>query len=142
MTRRLAAFLVLALALGAWTGSAAEGPIAVIVHPRRTTPLDLEDVARIFFGRRRFWDDGRAITPLNLPSGTPLRERFSRRVLREDSARLAAYWNEQYFHGVFPPAVLSSPDAVKRYVGGDPNAIGYIDAGDVDDTVRVVLTID
>lgn len=140
--RRLAAALAIALALGCGTAFAADPPIAVIVHPQRTASLGMDDVARIFLGRRRFWDDGPAITALNLPAGSPLRERFSHRVLRLDGARLAAYWNERYFHGVFPPTVLSSPDAVKRYVAGDRNAIGYIAAADVDDTVRVVLTIE
>ncbi|MFN8543888.1 MAG: hypothetical protein U0807_06755 [Candidatus Binatia bacterium] len=118
------------------------GGLVVIVHPARTGTLGADDVARIYLGRRRFWDDGAAIVALNLPAGTPVRERFSRRVLRDDSAHLADYWNAQYFHGVLPPAVLSSSDAVKRYVAADRKAIGYIEAGDVDETVRVVLTLE
>jgi ABC-type phosphate transport system substrate-binding protein len=122
-----------------WAGDA---PLVVIVHPERRDALTVDDLARVYLARMRFWRDGTPIVPLNLPAGTALRERFSRQVLHEDSAHLAAYWNERFFHGVFPPAVLSSTDAVKRYVASDRRAIGYIEAAQVDDTVRVVLRLD
>jgi hypothetical protein len=51
---------------------------------------------------------------------------------------LLSYWNQQYFEGTFPPAPLASDEAVLRYVAARPNAIGYLDARLVDDTVRVV----
>ncbi len=57
------------------------------------------------------------------------------------SGALAAYWNDQYFLGTFPPVTLSSTEAVKRYVASDPNAIGYVEASSVDSTVRVVLDL-
>ena len=141
--RRLGILLVLGLVLiGVTAGRAADPALVVIVHPDRAATLAIDEVGRIYRGRRRFWDDGSAIVALNLPSGTSLRERFSQRVLHGDSAQLAAYWNEQYFHGLFPPTVLSSGDAVKRYVASDPKAIGYIEAADVDASVRVVLTLE
>lgn len=121
---------------------AADPALVVIVHPERTDALTRDDLARIFLARKHFWGDGSPIVPINLPAGGPLRERFSREVLHDDSAHLAAYWNEQYFHGVLPPAVLSSTDAVKRYVAGERRAIGYIEASRVDGSVRVVLTIE
>jgi hypothetical protein len=38
-------------------------------------------------------------------------------------------------------ATLSSTEAVKRHGAPDPNAIGCVDAGSVDSTVRVVLEL-
>jgi hypothetical protein len=113
--------------------------VVIILHPRRTSQLSLEDVAQIYLKRRRFWEDGSPVVPLNLSSGTPLRERFSRVVLRESEARLAEYWNRQYFYGIFPPATLASTEVVRRYVASDPNAIGYLPASEVDGSVRAVL---
>jgi ABC-type phosphate transport system substrate-binding protein len=131
--------LAAVLALLAPTRGAEAVDVVVIVHPRRTSQLSLEDVAQIYLKRRRFWDDGSPVVPLNLPSGTPLRERFSRVVLRDSEARLAEYWNRQYFYGIFPPATLASTEAVRRYVASDPNAIGYLPASEVDGFVRAVL---
>lgn len=138
MARWLAAALVLVQVLAA----TADEALVVIVHPTCEASLSRDDVARIFLLRQRFWKDGSPIVPLNLPPGSPLRERFSRSVLGTDAAKLVEYWNRQYFQGVFPPAVLSSPDAVKRYVAGDRKAVGYVGASQVDDSVRVVLRLE
>ena len=119
----------------------AEPALAVIVHPQGAAQLTAEDVANIFLKKRRFWADGQPIVALNLPPGSVLREGFSRAVLGSDSSHLAAYWNQQYFQGVFPPVTLSSSAAVKRYVATERNAIGYIDAAEVDDSVRVMLRL-
>jgi hypothetical protein len=124
-------------------GSAEEKPsIAVIVHPARHAELSVDDLAQIYLRRKRFWDDGAPIVPLNIAAGTPLRNVFSRVVLRQDEARLADYWNRQYFYGILPPATLASTKAILRYVASDPNALSYVPATEVDGSVRVVLRLD
>ncbi len=45
------------------------------------------------------------------------------------------------FQGIFPPAILESSGGVKRYVAADRNAIGYVEASEVDDSVRVALSV-
>jgi hypothetical protein len=119
-----------------------EGRVAVIVHPERRAELSLDEVAQIYLRRKRFWDDGTTIVPLNLPSEAPLRARFSRLVLRQTTARLADYWNRQYFDGILPPTTLASTEAVRRYVASDANAIGYVPVSEVDGSVRVVLHLE
>ena len=61
---------------------------------------------RIYLKRQRFWDDGHAIVAINQEVATPAREAFTRLVFGDEAARLPAYWNEQYFHGVLPPIIL------------------------------------
>lgn len=117
-------------------------PLAVIVHPERRAELSVDDLAQLYLRRRRFWNDGDPIQPLNLPGGTPLRSAFSSSVLRQSEARIAEYWNRQYFYGVLPPATLASTEAVRRYVASDPNAIGYVPLSEVDASVRVVFELD
>jgi ABC-type phosphate transport system substrate-binding protein len=138
--RLLAAALLLALLATGRVG-AGDTPLVVIVHPSRTDTVGLSDLAGIYLRKRRLWYDGAPIVPLNRESGSAARETFSTRVLGSDSAHLASYWNDAYFNGIFPPAVLSSSAAVKRYVATEPQAIGYIDPADVDDSVRAVLTL-
>jgi len=139
MTRRvLGAALVLVLLAPA--ASAPESPpLAVVVHRTRHDELSLADLAQVYLRRKRFWDDGTPIVPLNLPAGTPLRVAFSRAVLQRSETDLADYWNRQYFYGVLPPATLASTAAVLRYVAADPNAVGYVPLPEVDDSVTVVL---
>jgi len=120
----------------------AGSPLAVIVHPDRVVHLTVEDLARVYLKKRRFWGDGAPIIPVNLESGNAAREYFSQRVLGRDSHYLSAYWNQMYFQGIFPPVALSSSAAVKRYVAAERNAIGYVDASEVDASVRVVLLLE
>jgi ABC-type phosphate transport system substrate-binding protein len=116
--------------------------LAVIVNPSRPDKLDRIDVARIYLRTRRFWSDGSPIVPLNLEAESPTRVAFTSRVFSLDPEHLAAHWNAQYFHGIFPPTVLTTAAAVKRYVATDPRAIGYVDVRDIDDTVRVILKLE
>ena len=124
--------------------AAAEAPvrIAVIVHPSRQAELSADIVGQIYLRRKRFWEDGTPIIPLNLAAGTALRERFSRRVLGQSEERLADYWNRQYFYGILPPSTLASTAAIVRYVASEPNALGYVPADEVDASVRVVLNLE
>lgn len=116
--------------------------LAVIVHPDRSAVTSIDELAQIYLRRKRFWSDGNPIVPLNLPAGTPLRMEFSRSVLRQSEARLAEYWNRQYFYGILPPATLASTDAVLRYVASEPNAIGYVPASEANETVRIALHLE
>jgi ABC-type phosphate transport system substrate-binding protein len=104
--------------------------------------MSAQEIGGIYLKKRRFWDGGDPIVPLNREASSAARETFSRRVLGGGSAAFVGYWNDQYFHGVFPPTTLSSSDAVKRYVAADRNAIGYIWSTEVDDSVRVLLRVE
>ena len=139
-TSRLALLLGFLLLAAASAGE--RESVAVIVNPARRVELSVDDLAQIYLRRRRFWDDGAPVVPLNLSSTDPLRERFSRLVLRQSDVRLAEYWNRQYFYGIFPPTTLVSTEAMRRYVASDPNAIGYLPASQVDGSVRVLLHLD
>jgi ABC-type phosphate transport system substrate-binding protein len=139
--RFAAALCFLALLLPAATGGS-DSRIAVIVHRDRRDALDVTAVASIYLRKRRFWADGAPIVPINREADSGLRERFTRRVFATASGQLSAYWNRQYFHGILPPATLSSTPSMKRFVSEEPNAIGYVEADAVDSSVRVALMLD
>lgn len=132
---------ILFFVVAALAGPARAGDLAVIVHADRNVHLTTSDVARIYLKRRRFWENGEAIVPVNRNSGSSTREAFVRMVFGEDARNLAVYWNRQYFRGVLPPATLASDEAVKRFVASERLAIGYIDPSLVDDSVRMVLRL-
>ncbi|HWP66853.1 MAG TPA: hypothetical protein VNO26_13155 [Candidatus Limnocylindria bacterium] len=136
----------IALCLGLLAGlAAAEEPlpnVVVIVHPSRATTVSRDDVQRIYLKQRRFWEDGRAILPVNREYGSDVRKAFEHLVFADWKVPLSRYWNEQYFLGVLPPATLASDSAVRQYVAARPDAIGYIDARNLDDSVRVVLRLE
>jgi ABC-type phosphate transport system substrate-binding protein len=121
--------------------AAEELELAVIVHPSRAAALTTEAVRRIFLKRQRFWDDGHAIVAINQEVATQAREAFTRLVFGAEAVRLPGYWNEQYFHGIMPPIILGSEQAVVRYVASRPDAIGYVDARRADASVAIALRL-
>ena len=138
---RLAALVMLVGMLLADSSPADERPeLVVITHPSRAIAIDADDLRRIFLKQRRFWPDGAPIVPINQESEA-LRELFDRVVLQSEPARLGAYWDRRYFEGVFPPITLASDEAVRRYVAAKPNAIGYVDARAVDESVHAAFRI-
>lgn len=148
--RRLAAAgaLVLALVLAGRLASAEEpkpasSRWAVIVHPDNPVRrMDASELERIYRRRMRYWPDGGAILPLNLPSGEPLRTSFTEAILHDSDEALATFWNREYFQGTAPPVVLRSSRAVRAYVATTPTAIGYVDRTELDASVAEVEIVD
>lgn len=135
--------VLFALALCLLAGAAAaEQGLAVIVAPGHPlAALDRRGLAAIFKRQRRVGADGAALVPVNLPATAPLRIAFSRAVFAQDPAGLDSYWNERYFHGISPPHVVDSVEAMLRFVAATPGAIGYVPACRADARVRVLLLL-
>ena len=117
----------------------AEERIAVIVSPSVIDTVNSEELARMYQRKQRFWKNGTPIIPVNLSVEHPLRRSFSRLVLGAVPEDLVAYWNEQYFHGIAPPYVLTSEAAILQFVATTPGAIGYVNATAVNGDVHVLL---
>jgi ABC-type phosphate transport system substrate-binding protein len=115
--------------------------LVVIVHAERKTEISVEEIAQIYLKRRRFWEDGARVVPVNRDAGSDTRRLFDQRIFGAYAHQLVVHWNRQYFSGVLPPATLASDEAVKRFVAGEPLAIGYVHASAVDSSVRVVLNL-
>jgi hypothetical protein len=116
--------------------------IAVITHASPSTDMiSQEELSRIYRGKKLFWADGTRIIPVNLAADHPCRKRFSRVVLGLLPEEMQEYWNAQYFHGISPPYVLSSEEAVLRFVTETPGAIGYLCTTAITAPVKVLLLL-
>jgi ABC-type phosphate transport system substrate-binding protein len=112
--------------------------IVVIVHKDNVHTIDRTYVQQLYIGAVRGWPDGAAAMTLDQPDGSPAREQFSAGVLRRSPANVRAIWAQNIFTGRgLPPKVVSEQE-VKRIVADNRNAIGYIRASQVDDSVRVI----
>lgn len=139
------ALLMVALgaALPAARAAGTEYAIAVVVGRGQAAsgPLTPSLVAGIFARKRQLWADRTQILPVNLPASHPLRRSFSRWMFDKSPEEMQDYWNDQYFHGVLPPPVLASEEAVIRFVGGTSGAIGYVSVCMVDRRVEVLAIL-
>lgn len=134
-------WLMLSVLLLSYTVLGADEPIAVIVAPGYSKLLKKEDLALIFKRKKLFWSDGSKVQAVNLPASNPYRNVFSQAVLATSPEELEKYWNDMYFHGISPPYVVSSEEAVLRFVAETPGAIGYVPFCNVNGRVAIVLVI-
>lgn len=133
---------LLGLALPASEALAAERNFAVIAAPGVSEHrLTRETVSLIFRRKQNYWESGSRIQPVNLPPAHALRHAFSQAVLGQPPEAMEDYWREMYFHGVLPPHVLASEEAVILFVNSTPGAIGYISACPPERKLNIVLLV-
>jgi phosphate transport system substrate-binding protein len=106
----------------------AKDAIAIIVHPRNPiTDLSLSDIRQVFAGKIRNWSEiGGHLRPIVLVTreeGSGTREAFQKMVMEKEEINLEAL-------------VQDSNGAIRQVVGSDPNAIGYISLGLVNEKVK------
>jgi ABC-type phosphate transport system substrate-binding protein len=134
--------LVISAALILISGRAAADEILIIGSPSITVnALDPNQIAAIYLLRITNWPDGTHIVPVNREAVSAIRAEFTSRVLRQDNASLATYWNEMHFMGKMPPIVQQSEQAMLAFVRRVPGAIGYVSAATVPTGVKVLARI-
>lgn len=137
----LAALSLLAGALSAAAPVVAENIAVIVAKDAPEQTLDAGTLRDIYLKKIVLDAAGRRRVPVNLPADAPLREAFSQALFRKSSDELQDYWNQNYFHGITPPYVLASEDAVVRFVAQTPGAIGYVAGCHVTADVRQVLML-
>jgi hypothetical protein len=120
------------------------GPAIAVVVGHNLAPAETVSatlVLGMFARKRLLWSDRSPVLPVNLTASHPLRRAFSLWVFKKTPEQLQDYWNDQYFHGVLPPPVLASEEAVLRFVAATHGAVGYVSACNVDKRVDVIAVI-
>ncbi|MBA5640088.1 hypothetical protein H3H37_23785 [Duganella sp. LX20W] len=128
--------LLLATVIGLATVPVFATEIVVIVNPKNpATRMFSEQAGQFFLGKSAMF------TPIEHTDG-PLRSEFYRKVLDKDTSQVKTIWSKLVFTGkAIAPRELASSADVKKAVASDVNAIGYIEKAQVDDTVKVILTV-
>jgi len=131
LTLTAAALLALS-GLSAADSASRPGPAyQIIVNPaNRIDSIDRELLSDIFLKKVATWHNDWTVRPVQLSRRFPLRDQFTREVLKKSPSQLRSYWNRQIFSGKgVPPPDLESEDDVIRYVLSNKGAIGYLAAG-------------
>lgn len=121
--------------------SFADEPLVVIAnHDTVVTKISPDQATQIFLKQIQSWPDGKAIYPIDIKEGSPLRTEFYSKITGRSPAQLRAYWARQAFTGMgFPPKQVSTAKEVNKIVQNTSGAIGYVGKGESDGTVKVVL---
>lgn len=134
---RLLGSLLVALAWGGLAPAVHAGDVVLIAHPS-VPRLDRATVERIYTGKV-VEVAGIRVTPIDLPVGDVVRNRFLARWVGRDEERYTAYWTVRRYVGKgVPPREAVNAAEVNRLVAALPGGIGYIDEADLRPGVNVV----
>ena len=108
----------------------ARDAIAIIIHPKNPVEgLSLVGVRDMFSGKIKNWKElgghNHPITLVTREEGSGTREAFQKLVMGEEEISLEAL-------------VQDSNGAIRQVVSGDPNAVGYISLGLVNEKVKAL----
>lgn len=134
---------ILITSLAILISGATYADLAIITHPDTDTgAVDTQSARRLFLGERKSFPSGLHATPVNHIIGSPDRKEFFSLVLNMPESRYKRHWKRKISTGtVHTPAELKSYKEVLRSIANTPGSIGYIDAGKVNDTVKVLMIV-
>ena len=137
--RRTLVYSIAALLSAAPPAVLAQDVVAVVSAKSPVTALNAGQVADIFLGKTSRFPDGTQAVPIDLGEDSPARDRFYAQYTGKSPAQVKAHWSKIIFTGRGqPPRQAATPIEARKLIADNPNAIGYIDQSQVDNSVRVL----
>ena len=129
--------MLLAAGLAVGSAPALAGELVVVVNPKNpATRMFSEQAAQFFLGKSTVF------TPIEYDDGVAIRNDFYAKVLQKDAAQVKSIWSKLVFTGKgTAPKEYKTAAEVKKAIAADVSAIGYMDKSAVDDSVKVILTV-
>jgi ABC-type phosphate transport system substrate-binding protein len=133
--------LILGAALAAGLSANVEAQVVVVVNPKNPiNTLTPKHVSQLYTGSASTFPGGGGAELTDLPEASKLREEFLAKIVGRSDSQVRAAWVRLIFSGkALPPRILATPAEVRKFVAGNERAIGFIDRGSVDASVKVVL---
>lgn len=120
--------LVLGLVAALMPLSCAWGDLYIIANKELPiAQLDKSAIAAIYLLKKKQWDNGEDIMPINLPAQADARNHFSAEIFDSTPEKLGSYWDQMLFKGEMPPVIQNSEPAVILFVERIKGAIGYVE---------------
>ena len=100
----------------------------IIVHSSiQIEKLTKNELSDIFLKKKRNWNNGMQIKPVDLSESLGIREDFSEAIHGRKVSSIKAYWQKQIFTGKgVPPPEKNSNQEVQEYIEENIGAIGYV----------------
>ena len=122
--------------------SFASAEVVVVVNAKSSLQkATAAEIQQVFLGKRNEIN-GASLTPVDVSEGSEARKIFYDKVIEKDQAQLNAYWSRLIFTGKGqPPKTYFDEAEVVEVILEDEDTIGYIDAANVTEGLRVVYTV-
>lgn len=133
--------LLLVLGLLCASLAHADGLLIIASPEVKEAKISIEQLADIYTLKKTFWNNKIQAVPINREASSVEREEFSQAVFELSTHEMGEYWNRLSFQGMLPPIIQTSDQAVLGFVRSVPGAIGYINADQKPDGVKILLRL-
>jgi len=122
-------------------GEALGQPIAIVVN--KNNPIEdisPRELTKIFKKEKLFWPDSTKIYVILREAGSEEKDVALKTIYKMNNQQLKKFWITQIFREEITafPKVLRSDASIKRFIKTVPNAIGFINANSIDQSVKVL----
>jgi ABC-type phosphate transport system substrate-binding protein len=100
--------------------------------------LEKSDIAAIYLLKKKYWENGDDIMPINLPATADARTHFTAQVFDSTPEKLGSYWDKMLFKGETPPVTQNSEQAVIMFVERINGAIGYVETKPQSSQIKIL----
>jgi ABC-type phosphate transport system substrate-binding protein len=129
----------LALALTLVVNTVIADVVAVVSSKSTISSLSIAQVAEIFLGKVSRFPDGTPAVPIDQAEGSAARDEFYATFASKSPAQVKSLWAKIIFTGRGqPPKAVPNSTEVRKLLAANPQAIGYIERGAIDSTVKVL----
>jgi ABC-type phosphate transport system substrate-binding protein len=118
------------------------GGLLIIASPQvPVSAISVKQLADIYTLKKSFWAGNIQVVAVNREASSVERGIFTGAVFDLSPQELGEFWNRLAFQGKLPPLIQTSDQAVLGFVRSVPGAIGYINANQQPDGVKVLLRL-
>lgn len=122
----------------------AHAGVAIVVSSKsQAANLTTDQASQLFLGKTTSLAGAGEAQLINQAEGSAIRDTFYTKVTGKNAAQVKAIWARLLFSGsATPPKDAANAAEVKKLLGANDKAVGYLDTSDVDSSVKVLLTVD
>jgi hypothetical protein len=133
--------IIIAIFATLLVSTTAVAEVAIIVGSGSgASALDAKTAKKLFLGKVKSIPGMSAVTLVGQVDDSPTKAKFTKAIAKKGLDKYKAYWSKMIFSGkAVPPKELANDAEVKAYVAKNADAVGYINANAVDDSVKVLL---
>jgi len=99
----------------------------IVNNANETESVSKKELSMVFLKKKKQWDNGVAITPVEHPVRAELRASFSKDVFNKSVDAMRSYWQRAIFSGLATAPVEKPTDReIVEFVKNNEGAIGYV----------------
>lgn len=133
------AVMLLALMAGQAAFASDAEFVIIVAADNPVDHLAAHEIVDMYLGRSARFPDGRPVAPVEHKYDSAAKEAFYRNLLQQNPAQVRAHWSRLVFTGRGkPPRQAGSSIELVEIVARNPNAIGYVEPGFIDESVRII----